>query len=129
MNACALPVVIPVHNETSLLPRVIADLIERLRSFCQPFELILVENGSTDDRPLKGGKFACLSYRTANYSQALRTGMLVSLGDVIVNFDVDHWNVALFRDASALAQHRLDIVNGSKNLSLASDRQSLTISV
>jgi glycosyltransferase involved in cell wall biosynthesis len=133
MNACALSVVIPVHNEASLLPRMITDLIHRLRAFGQPFELILVENGSTDDTfviarrlALEIAEIHLIELPTANYGRALRTGMLAASGDVIVNFDIDYWDVPFLQDAWALVRHRFDIVIGSKNLLLSSDRRALT---
>jgi len=132
MNACALSVVIPVHNEASLLPRVAQELVERLRALGHPFELILVENGSTDETSsvvhclaVERPEVRLLELPTANYGRALRTGMLAASGDVIVNFDIDYWDVPFLQDAWALVRHRFDIVIGSKNLLLSSDRRGL----
>ena len=43
-----LSLILPVHNEATIITDVLADVIRTLKSIRVPFECILVENGSTD---------------------------------------------------------------------------------
>jgi hypothetical protein len=61
----------------------------------------------------------------ADYGAALRAGMEAAAGSVIASCDIDYWDVPFVRDAIMLVQHRFDIVIGSKNLRLSSDRRAL----
>jgi glycosyltransferase involved in cell wall biosynthesis len=69
-------------------------------------EVIVVENGSTDDtaevarrleRDLHGVR--AFSLPTADYGVALRHGALEATGDVIVNFDVDYYDLDFLKVA------------------------------
>ena len=87
---------LPAHNEADLLERPST----RWSKACAPgacsFEVIIVENGSTDDtaaiaRRLEAGipELRAYSLGEPNYGRALRAGLLAAGGDVVVNFDVD----------------------------------------
>ena len=43
-----LSVVLPAYNEAEVLPRVIPELQRELKATGDPFEIIVVDNGSTD---------------------------------------------------------------------------------
>ncbi len=128
MAAVDLSVVIPVHNEAALLPAVLAEMAQGLREFGKSFEIVLVENGSTGEvaRALceQIPELRLEKLPEANYGRALRAGMRAARGERVVNFDIDYWDLAFLRDAYALAQHRFDIVIGSKNLLLSTDRRA-----
>jgi glycosyltransferase involved in cell wall biosynthesis len=130
MSDVALSVVIPVRNEAALLRPAVDQLFAGLRSLRVPFEVILVENGSADGtgplaRALAGERpeLRVQTLPVANYGRALRTGMEAARGDVIVNFDLDYWDVPFLQDSLDLTKRRFDIVIGSKNLLLSSDRR------
>ncbi|MBI3389027.1 MAG: glycosyltransferase [Deltaproteobacteria bacterium] len=132
MHDFELSVVIPIHNEAPLLRRAVTDLLAQLQPLGYSTELILVENGSTDgtaavDRQLarEASAVRVIEQPEPNYGHALRAGMAAARGRVIVNFDLDYWDVPFLLDGYALVQHRFDIVIGSKNLRLSSDRRSL----
>ena len=119
-------VVIPIHNEAALLERAIADLFRELehRSIVL-YELLLVENGSTDgtlavlERLARGLPVVrLLRSETASYGYALAAGMRAATGDLIVNFDLDYIDVEFLALATALYSFKLDIIIGSKNLFL-----------
>lgn len=51
MKPPALSLVLPVHNEADIIQSVYMDVREMLRGLRVPFEIILVENGSSDASP------------------------------------------------------------------------------
>jgi dolichol-phosphate mannosyltransferase len=116
-------VVIPIHNESAILASHVDSMLAQLRPLAASFEIVLVENGSTDDTARVARALAerfpeirVVSLSAANYGAALRAGMDAAAGAVIVNFDIDYWDIPFLRDAWMLVQHRFDIVIGSKNL-------------
>lgn len=89
-------VVLPAHNEADLLEDAVHEVVDGLRARGLSFEVVVVENGSTDDtaaiaRRLAGevAELRCLSMGEADYGRALRAGLLSAEGEVVVNFDVD----------------------------------------
>jgi glycosyltransferase involved in cell wall biosynthesis len=123
-------VVMPAFNEAEILDDTVADVVEGLRARAIAFELIICENGSTDGtydlaRTLadKYREVVVEGLPVADYGEALHAGLRAARGAVVVNFDVDHYDLA-FLDA-AIA--RLDppggpaIVVGSKRTPGASD--------
>lgn len=129
----ALSVVLPAHNEVSLLGSTVTNLTTGLSARGIDAELIVVENGSTDGTLRLARLLAAqmpdlrvLSLPTGNYGAALRAGFLAARGDVVVNVDVDYYDLA-FVDA-ALARIRDEqaaIVVASKRAAGARDRRPL----
>ena len=89
-------VVLPAHNEADLLEESVREVVDGMRARGLSFEVLVVENGSTDDtaaiaRQLAGEvpELRSLSLGEADYGKALRAGLLSAEGEVVVNFDVD----------------------------------------
>lgn len=127
-----LSVVIPVHNEQDTIRTNLEPMLRQLRELTASVEVLFVENGSTDNtrsviEVLRESypEVRLLALPIADYGAALRAGMESAAGTVIASFDVDYWDVPFVRDAVMLVQHRFDIVIGSKNLRLSSDRRAL----
>ncbi len=108
----ALSIVIPIYNEEGILHAAVVDLIERLASESaqQPlfsrYEILLSENGSRDGTVAVGKQLAerypqvrIDSLGRPDYGAALRAGLLAASGDVVVNFDVDYYDLAFVADA------------------------------
>lgn len=103
-----ISVIIPAHNESDDLEATITELVDELRSR-GPFELVVVENGSTDgtlalarDLAEKHDEMRVLTSPAADYGRALRTGILAAQGDVVVTFDADFYSMDFLDEAVAL---------------------------
>src|SRR5436309_11414674 len=89
-------VVLPAHNEAGMLEQAVAEVAGGMRERGYRFEIVVVENGSTDGtaalaRRLAGDvpELRTLSLPEADYGRALRAGLLAAEGETVVNFDVD----------------------------------------
>lgn len=90
----------PAHNEEDLLASTLEQLVAGLRARELTFELLVVENGSTDStldlaRATAATELTVqvLSRPLADYGAAMQMGILEALGDVVVIFDVDYYDV------------------------------------
>ena len=132
-----ISVVVPAYNEAALLGTAVRAMVDGLRALGDDFELHIVENGSTDGTPTIAARIAeavpeveVHSMRTANYGEALRTGLLASRGDVAVIFDVDFWDLQFLKEALDLLDASPDptgpviVVVGSKRAPGAYDGRS-----
>jgi glycosyltransferase involved in cell wall biosynthesis len=126
-------IVMPAHNEEVLLPASVGDVCRGLRSRGVQFEVIVVENGSTDrtlavahELAASNNEVRVLTRPRADYGAALRLGLLDATGDAVVNFDVDYYDLS-FLDAAVAAlgdPPASAIVVGSKRAPGAHDRRS-----
>jgi hypothetical protein len=98
MNVSA---VIPIHNEVESIGRLYAELRDVLNSTGRSWEIIFVDDGSTDGSRLELGRLAAGDLRVRvielrrNFGQtaALRAGIDAASGAVIVTLDGDLQNV------------------------------------
>jgi len=128
-----ITVVLPAHNEAEILESSVAEVVEGLRDRGRSFEVIVVENGSTDDtvaiaRRLEQEipELRSLSLGEPNYGWALRAGLLAASGHVVVNFDVD-WCDLGFLDRAVPMVAPADgpaVVVGSKRTAGSEDTRS-----
>ena len=93
-------IVIPIHNEAGCLADEVAELVAGLEARGVDYELILAENGSTDETPAIAEALAAANPRiralrcpVPDYGAAMKAGMLAGEGDLIVNFDIDFHDV------------------------------------
>ena len=128
-----LSVVMPAHNEAGYLETAVRDVDEGLRARGHELEILVVENGSTDDTLAIGRRLADtlpsvrVSTRpVADYGAALRDGILAARGELIVTFDVDYYDLGFVDDALALLARAAPapaIVVGSKRAPGARDER------
>jgi glycosyltransferase involved in cell wall biosynthesis len=104
-----LSLVLPAHNEQPFLEATVTELVSGLRERGASFEILVVENGSTDDTAAVARRIAQevpelrpMSLPAADYGAALRTGLLAARGEVVVNFDVDYYDLGFLDRAVAL---------------------------
>ncbi len=120
-------VVVPVYNEAGFLPQALPALIGAMESLDRSYEILIVENGSTDGtadiaRSVAGdAPVSVLSLQIADYGGAMHHGFTESTGDWVVNFDIDYFSAEFLR--KVLASGEFDIVIGSKRDPGSEDRR------
>ncbi len=128
-----LSIVIPIHNEEGILLSAVHDLLARLPTLERSFELILAENGSTDNTIAIAEKIcqeqpeiSTFSSDAPNYGMALRMGIKRARGKVVVCDEVDICDVDFYRRALVvLDRGDADLVVGSKAMKGAHDKRPL----
>jgi glycosyltransferase involved in cell wall biosynthesis len=129
----AISVVMPAYNEATIIERSLTDLLEGMRSRGEPFEIVVVENGSTDDTQKRARASAAvnpevrvLHRERPDYGEALRQGLLDSNGQIVVNFDCDYYDIGFVAravDRIRETDRPATIVVGSKRARGADDRR------
>jgi glycosyltransferase involved in cell wall biosynthesis len=131
-----ISIVMPAYNEASMLEASVQHVVDGMRGFGQPFEVHVVENGSTDGTAAIASRLAAQtsevsvsSMPAADYGEALRMGLLESSGDIGVVFDVDYYDLGFLKEALELldgsdAPVGPAIVVGSKRAPGAHDERS-----
>jgi glycosyltransferase involved in cell wall biosynthesis len=122
-----ISIVIPIYNEQGILHSAVVDLRERLKPFGWSYEVILAENGSKDRTVEIGhelaGKYAdpndgqvkIISMGEPNYGKALKQGILLSRGDLVICDEIDLCDTDFHRRAlEILETGAADLVIGSK---------------
>ncbi len=123
----------PAFNEVGILSTSVREVVDGLRLRSLGSEVIVVENGSTDDTLSLARQLATEfselrveSLAAADYGAALRHGLLIARGEYVVNFDVDYYDLAFLDAALALlcADPPVVIVVGSKRAPGAADARA-----
>lgn len=121
--AIKLSIVIPVFNEQDNVLPLAKEVVDALRGFREPWEIIFVDDGSTDDTwgsiCMAAAEFPMVwgirHSRNAGQSSALWTGFRFCRGEVIATMDGDRQN-----DPSDLSRllallDRFDFVSGDRS--------------
>ncbi len=132
MSAPRVSVVMPAYNEAEILASSVTSVVTGLRARGEAFEVLVVENGSTDGTFALAQQLAAgmpeirVEHRDqADYGRALRSGLLDARGEAVVNFDTDYFDLD-FLDAAVgqvLADGGPAIVVGSKRGAGATDNR------
>ena len=127
-----IAVVMPAHNEQGYLEPAVKSVVTGLRDRGYDFEVIIVENGSTDntyseaaDLYLAYPEVELCSLALGNYGIALRKGFETTWGDVVVNFDVDFVDLDFLDQAIKSITAGADVVIGSKRNPYSDDQRDL----
>ena len=124
-----ISIVIPVYNEEAILRTAVAALVDGLREIPHTYEIILAENGSKD-RTVEIAKelsarfpgVTTFSASEPNYGKALKQGILLSRGDIVICDEIDLCDVDFHRRAvEILESGQADLVIGSKLAAGAED--------
>lgn len=118
-----LSIVIPMYNEAENVEPMISRVHEGLTGYAHPWELILVDDGSTDSTPAElrrvGAKFGphvrvVELMRNFKQTAAMQAGIDAARGDVIVTMDGDLQNDPkdIPRMVARLLNEDLDLVSG-----------------
>jgi glycosyltransferase involved in cell wall biosynthesis len=123
----------PAHNEAGYLEVAVRDVHGGLHARERDFELLVVENGSTDGTPDIARRLAAeyagvraVSQPAANYGAALREGIIASRGEFVVTFDVDYYELGFIDQALALLEAGSDaptVVVASKRAPASCDER------
>ena len=123
----------PAHNEEGLIEASVREVVEAVRAKGRRFEVVVVENGSTDATAAIARRLSedfpevrVLTLSDADYGGALRTGFLEASGDLIAIFDVDYYDFPFLDQAVAMLDrdNGADVVIGSKRGAGAVDTRS-----
>jgi glycosyltransferase involved in cell wall biosynthesis len=133
-----ISIVIPVYNEQAILHAAVVDLRERLKPLGWSYEVILAENGSKDRTIVIGhelaakyndpgdGQVKMISLGEPNYGRALKQGILLARGDVVLCDEIDLCDTAFHQRAvEILETGEADLVIGSKLAVGAADERPL----
>lgn len=115
LPACTF--VIPCLNEANSLPGVLKT-IEKVRSRFQELEVILVDNGSSDDSAATASRFGVKIFFCAErgYGSAIRAGVFRASHAIVVFADADNtydWTDSVDLVSSLLKQN-LDLIVGNR---------------
>lgn len=125
-----ISVVIPVHNEATYLPGALADLFAEISEVPVAISVLIAENGSTDATAEVVTRLAprypgltLLELPEPDYGAAMRAGFLETVGDWVVNFDIDYFSGAFLETVLSL-KDEADLVIASKRVPGSDDRRS-----
>jgi glycosyltransferase involved in cell wall biosynthesis len=132
MQRCqSVSVVVPAFNEEQLLASTVHQLLADLERIGVAFEVILAQNGSTDETPQIADELARTDHRVRaihldlpDYGRAMRQGFLDSAADCVLNFSVDFVDIGFLQTALSELD-RADVVLGSKYVARSHDRRPL----
>ena len=121
--------VIPVHNETGFIDTALPRLVQVMESVGEDFEIIIAENGSTDDTAdiadrlaADDGRIQVIRRPDPDYGAAMRDGFQLAEGAWVVNFDIDYFSADFLRSALKL-NDSADVVLASKRIVGSDDRR------
>jgi glycosyltransferase involved in cell wall biosynthesis len=127
-----LAVVIPIHNEADILHDAILAFTKKITEVAAEadWHYVLVENGSTDCtaeilQQLKKIRPSTKIIRipSANYGNALRTGLLAAQSDWCLIMNIDHLWDAKFFSWAWRCRHDFSLVLASKRADLTLNKQ------
>jgi glycosyltransferase involved in cell wall biosynthesis len=122
----------PAFNEAEILDSTLRTVVDGMRARGSQFEVLIVENGSTDAtlaiaKELAGefGEVRVEHRDEADYGRALQAGLLAAEGEAVVNFDADYFDLDFLDKAveQVLAPGGPAIVVGSKRAAGATDER------
>ncbi len=122
-------IVIPIHNEANFLPHALRELQSELAGLGVPFDINLVENGSTDGTAeiaeAEAADFPEVRVSrlpVPDYGTAMLEGFMAATGTWAVNFDIDYISVSFLKRVLAEGDDA-DVILASKRAPGSDDRR------
>ena len=120
-------IVIPIYNEEEILE----SSFNEIASICEKtgikYEIILVENGSTDKTKeitsnlmTTNSKTKVINLVNPNYGNALKQGFLAAKNELVVSFDIDYFSESFLKEALSL-EKEFSALTASKRMSESKD--------
>jgi glycosyltransferase involved in cell wall biosynthesis len=126
-------IVIPVYNEQAILHASLSDLREKLSDVDWTYEIIVAENGSTDETVRIARAFGAkhpevrlLHVDEPNYGRALKEGIRVARGEFVICDEIDLCDTEFYaRALEELKRGDVVFVVGSKRAPGSHDHRPL----
>ncbi len=125
-----ISIIVPAYNEEELLADFVQKVTSSLKRTTPLYELLIVENGSTDktlpvarETAGKNQHIKVFHLTKPSYGLALKYGFKKAEGDYVVVFNVDFWDPEFIKIAAEQDLKKADIVVGSKNLPESNDKR------
>lgn len=119
-TASAVSIIIPAYNEEETLGQVISDTITVMGTLGLPYEIIVVDDGSTDQTSLIASNYEVkllVNEKNRGKGYSLRRALQSARGDLIVTIDADgEHNPKEIPDLLTPILNGSDIVSGSRFL-------------
>lgn len=105
----SLSIVIPIYNEEEILEGSTKQIIAICEKTKVEYEIILVENGSTDKTAGIAANLSelnpnlmVINLTTPNYGNALKEGFRKAKNELVVSFDIDYFSESFLQEALSL---------------------------
>lgn len=124
-------IVIPIYNEEEILIESVNSIISMCERTKLTYELLLIENGSTDKTleiaqslSTMNNSIKVHSLNQANYGNALKNGFSLAIYDLVVAFDIDYYSET-FLITSLQLESEFSAITASKRLQTSEDARRL----
>ncbi len=124
-------IVIPIYNEEEILLESVNSIISMCERTKLTYELLLIENGSTDKTLEIAQSLSTInnsikvhSLNQANYGNALKNGFSLAIYDLVVAFDIDYYSET-FLITSLQLESEFSAITASKRLQTSEDARRL----
>ena len=124
-------IVIPIYNEEDILEESLNSIISICERTYLDYEIIISENGSTDNTKSLAREFEQTNSRiiliesgNANYGEALKRGFLECKNEIIISFDIDYYSENFLKECLLLEEEYAGLI-ASKRLNSSEDGRRL----
>jgi len=124
-------IVIPIYNEEDILEESLNNIISICERTDIDYEIIISENGSTDNTKnlaikfeQSNSKIVLIKSDNPNYGEALKRGFLKCKNEIIISFDIDYYSENFLKECLLLQEEYAGLI-ASKRLNNSEDGRRL----
>ena len=124
-------IVIPIYNEEDILEESLNNIISICERTDIDYEIIISENGSTDNTKnlaikfeQSNSKIVLIKSDNPNYGEALKSGFLKCNNEIIISFDIDYYSENFLKECICLEEEYAGLI-ASKRLNNSEDGRRL----